>query len=223
MSEWTVIVPAKPWHLAKSRLQSPHRVALARAFTLDVLDTVTSTSGVARVVVVSAEPGVGAEARRQGAAIMVDRPLVSRGGLNVAVDLGRRWAQREAPGSPVAVVPADLPSLTPEDLVQTLRLLGRHEQAYVPDLGGEGTSVVAARCPAILRTAYGRSSDEKHEGLGLTRVLSVPPSARSDVDTYDDLLRARSLGVGRHTQDVFDQLAARQPGHYRSARLVSAS
>jgi len=196
---WTVIVPAKPWRVAKSRLDAPDRVDLARAFALDVLDAVAGTPRVQRVVVVSAERGMVTEVRERDLALVADRPYGTTGGLNSAVGLGWRWAQQTAPDAPVVVVPADLPCLTPATLTAALQELGRHDRAFVPDLGRGGTTLVSASAPAVLTSAYGSGSAQRHERLGLTRVASVERAVRRDVDTAADLAEALALGVGPRT------------------------
>lgn len=211
MTGWTVVVPAKPWHLAKTRLRTVRRADLARAFLLDVLDVVAATEGVGRVVVVSAEPALAAEARRRDVAILADRPLGTPGRLNTAVTIGRGWAFTHAPSDPVVVVPADLPSLDPLALSATLSTLGDHERAFVPDLDRGGTTLVSAATAGRLRSAYGAGSAARHQRLGLRRVEDVPLVVRRDVDTLDDLADALDLGVGLHTQDAarpLDTLAA---------------
>ncbi len=199
MNAWTAVVVAKPWRFAKSRLQTPDRARLARAFTLDVLEAVTESAAVGRVVVVSAERGLVGEARRHQVALVADRPGGTTGGLNSAVSLGWHWAQRVAPHDPVVIVPADLPCLTPEILDVTLATMGRHERAFVPDLARGGTTLVSAVRPVELRSAYGPSSASRHERLGLVRLDGVDHAVRRDVDTLDDLAEARLLGLGPRT------------------------
>ena len=209
MSGWTAIVVAKPWHAAKSRLDAPHRASLARAFTLDVLEAVTASDLVERVVVVSAERGLVPETRRRGVALVVDWPAVATGGLNTAVNHGWRWARLTAPGSPVVVIPADLPSLEPRLLDEALARLGEHDLAFVPDADDVGTTLLSASVPDGLRSAYGPGSAARHERLGLTRVTGAPLAARRDVDTLDDLAAAVEIGVGPHTATVLQDHDAR--------------
>lgn len=200
MPGWTVVVPAKPWHLAKTRLRLRNRADLARAFTLDVLAVVAATPEVDRIVLVSAERELIVVARRLGAALVADRPLLLSEGLDAAADLGRRWAVRSAPRSPVAVVPADLPSLTPAGLGHALQVLSVHERGFVPDLGDGGTTVVTASAPRALVTRYGRESAMRHVRAGLVRVDAVDPGVRRDVDLLEHLGQAHSFGLGRHTR-----------------------
>jgi 2-phospho-L-lactate guanylyltransferase len=110
----TVIVPVKPWHLSKSRLEvgAVARRLLASAFTLDVLEVVGASTHAAEVIVVTAEPELSAAPVCLDARFVADRPSVSRDGLNSAIAIGLRCAARWRPDSPVLVLPADLPALT---------------------------------------------------------------------------------------------------------------
>ena len=193
-----MIVPVKPWLLAKSRLVTTRRTALAQAFALDTLDLLGSTPDVGRVVVVSAEPRLAGEARRRGFGLVVDRPLLSQRGLDAAADLGRRWALRESPGDRIVILPADLPCLTPAGLYDVLRSLEHHDEAFVRDLDGDGTTLVSAAEPRQLRSAYGQGSAARHAAQGCTEVLEVPLAARRDVDTLDDLAQAFTMGLPSH-------------------------
>jgi 2-phospho-L-lactate guanylyltransferase len=210
MTGWTVIVPVKPWALAKSRLRvgDADRTRLARAFSLDVLDVVLSVGSVDRVVVVTAETELGVIARRRGAAVIVDRPMLARGQLNRAVDLGRRWAQVEVPAAAVVVVPGDLAALTADVLDETLRQLAADERSFVPDSSGMGTTLLAASRPELLVSAYGPRSALHHSAAGWCPTPHVDARCRRDIDTAADLAEARHLGVGRHTTAALGQMAS---------------
>ena len=84
MTAWSVVVPVKPWHLAKSRLKLPQstRYEVARAMTLDTLEALTAASLVRSVLVVSADSEVRSVAVQLGARVVEDRPLASVDGLN---------------------------------------------------------------------------------------------------------------------------------------------
>ncbi len=208
MTGWTVIIPVKPWGLAKSRLdlRDDDRMQVARAFSLDVLGVVAATASVERIVVVTAEAELGLRARRAGAKVVVDRPLLARGLLNHAIDSGRRHALVEASDAPIAVLPADLPSLTVETLGSALELLAGEERSFVPDASGVGTTLLAAARPALLTPHYGPQSARCHERAGHVPVDAVDRRCRRDVDTAADLAEARYLGVGPHTTAALEQM-----------------
>jgi 2-phospho-L-lactate guanylyltransferase len=200
---WTVIVPVKPWRLAKSRLQLDRgaREALARAFALDVLAALVDAAGVETIVLVSAEEDLRRAARGLGVELLADRPL--------------RAAQRR-PTSPVAALVSDLPTLTGKVVTTALALAGDHSASFVPDACGSGTTMVASTEPGSLVTAFGPASARRHAELGLTSLVEADPRIRRDVDDTTDLEAADTLGLGRHSQDVVTSLLLRQSRSRRS-------
>lgn len=204
----TVIVPIKPWGLSKSRLNvgEASRPGFARAFALDVLEQIASSSQVGQLVIVTAEPELGAIARRLGAVRLTDRPMLSHDMLNVAIDSGRRWAMSRRPDSPVVVVPADLAALTSAALDDAIDKLSQHDVAFVPDMTGRGTTLAWARDPSRLRPFYGRDSALRHAEDGAQQICNVDPRVRQDVDTSIDLREVRRLGLGQHTAAALESL-----------------
>lgn len=212
MTMWTAILPIKPWNLAKSRLglSDDDRVQLARAFSLDTLETLAACRYIERIVVVSAEPGVvAAVTRTAGAVLLQDRPMLARDMLNPAIEQGRRWAQVREPASPVVVVPSDLAALTPGALNEALLRLGDHERAHVPDAEGTGTTLAAARLPAGLTVAYGPGSAGGHSAAGSWAVADVDPRVRRDVDRQTHLAEARDLGLAPCAAGLVDGILRR--------------
>jgi len=198
-TDWAAIVPIKSWRTAKSRLDSQSREELARSFALDVLDVLDASDRIGRVVVVSAEPELAA------GRLVIDDP----GRLNEAVVAARdRLAAEDFPG-PVVVVPADLPSLTTETLDAALGLLEAHDQAFVPDADGAGTTLLAAQRTADLEPRYGSDSARVH-GVRAVAVTDVDPRVRRDVDSASDLAAAIALGVGPHSNAVTSRPNDRQ-------------
>lgn len=209
----TAIVPIKPWGLSKSRLNvgEASRPGFARAFALDVLGQVASSSRVGQLVIVTAEPELGAIARRLGAVRLTDRPMLSHDMLNVAIDSGRRWAMSRRPDSPVVVVPADLAALTAEALDGAIDKLSQHDVSFVPDMTGRGTTLAWARDPNRLRPFYGQDSAARHADDGAQEVRDVDVRVRQDVDTAIDLREVRRLGLGQHTTEALASLDLTRP------------
>jgi 2-phospho-L-lactate/phosphoenolpyruvate guanylyltransferase len=112
-----------------------------------------------------------------------------------------------------ALLLGDLPALRADDLGATLaacdRLLSAGApQVTVPDADGQGTVLLAACSPGLLRPRFGIGSAAAHARVAV--VLSdVAPGVRRDVDTDDHLDQAVRLGVGRRTTAL---LAARAAG-----------
>jgi len=205
----TVILPVKPWHLSKSRLEvgAVARRLLARAFTLDVLEVVGASRHVAEVIVVTAEPELASARVRLDTRFVADRPSVSHEGLNSAIAIGLGSASQWRPDSPVLVLPADLPALTGRVLDETVDLMSVHDSAFVPDATGDGTTMSWGASPEHLNVAYGAGSAGRHSALGARAVVEADLRARLDVDTVGDLALVRRLGVGSRTAAALHELA----------------
>jgi 2-phospho-L-lactate guanylyltransferase len=215
VTAWSVVVPVKPWRLAKSRLCVPDaaRYAVAKAMTMDTLEALSGSSSVGSVVVVSADSKVRSVALHLGARVIEDRPLTSVDGLNVAIRLARAWLVRERPLAPVAVVPTDLPGLTSEIFDGLLARLGPSEPQHVVDMHGSGTTVLLAPCPHELTPAFGSGSAQEHSAAGSRARIDVDKRLRHDVDTIDDweaFVMSRAP-AGRHVDQAVASTAFSRP------------
>lgn len=207
---FTVIMPIKPWDGAKSRLHTgtEARRALAMAFARDTLAAVMSCSEVGRVVVVTKGDEVAAYARDAGAIALPEQANAGPDPLGAAVREGVAWARQHHPDDAVAVIPADLPSLTSDNLGPLLGEAAAHPLAFVADANGDGTTILTSQLPDILRAGYGPGSAERHRSYGAVE-LHAPPALRRDVDEFHELLEAQALGVGAHTSATLAQLSTR--------------
>ena len=173
---WTVVIPVKPPHLGKSRLDLPgiDRVELARAIALD---TIEAAAEVARVVVVTADPMIGAP---DVEVVLEPEPR----GIAAAVTDGLA----AAPHGRRAVLLGDLPGLRPDDLALALELAEDTRLGAVPDEERQGTTLVTAR-EGDLPAAFGPGSWQRHREAGFVE-LPVPVSStmRRDVDRADHLV-----------------------------------
>jgi 2-phospho-L-lactate guanylyltransferase len=214
----TAIVPVKAWQLAKSRLtvSCEHRIELARAFALDALDVLRGTPSIASIVLVTAEPELlSPPPGRRGITVLEEAPQTSSDPLNDAVRLGRGWAEVHRAADGLLVVPSDLPAMTSQALQSAVDQLVGFDRAFVPDLVGEGTTLLFARRPGTMRPQYGRRSAFLHRADHYAAVTAVDPAVRRDVDTLRDLAEARRLGVGAHTGSALGPLP--RTGHRRPA------
>jgi 2-phospho-L-lactate guanylyltransferase len=98
----------------------------------------------------------------------------------------------------------DLPALTPEALTEALDVAGQHAVAFVPDVAGTGTTLLAAANGTV--THFGADSAAQHEAAGYQRVESVPVVVRQDVDDLASLHAAAALGLGVRTQQAYNDL-----------------
>jgi 2-phospho-L-lactate/phosphoenolpyruvate guanylyltransferase len=190
-------VPVKRLALAKSRLSSYGETArqeLALAFAADVVEAALP---VARVLVVTDDDRAATLLGGLGADVTPDDPDA---GLNPALTHGAELLRRREPDSGVATLSADLPSLRDADLRAALAQVGQG-RAFVTDLEGSGTTLLAAGPGAPLLPSFGPSSRAAHLDSGAAPLVAAR-RLRCDVDTANDLLTALALGVGRHTDAV---------------------
>ncbi|WP_439590984.1 2-phospho-L-lactate guanylyltransferase [Microbacterium sp.] len=200
-ARWTVVVPVKPADRGKSRLQVPgvDRVSLARAIALD---TIAAAAQVADVVVVTDEGGlVMAAADVPGLRFV---PEDEPEGLDAAVALGLRGLTGRR-----AALLGDLPSLRPDDLAAALALAEAHDRAVVADAEGTGSTLVTAGPDVPWESSFGDGSFDRHVASGCV-ALRIPDAStlRRDVDTYDQLLAARALGLGPRTAALMDRVTS---------------
>jgi 2-phospho-L-lactate guanylyltransferase len=187
MSGISLGVLAKDTHAAKTRLPVPRDEArrLALRLAARTVRAGLAAETVGAVLVVTSDPEIARDASGVGADVVAEiRPL----GMNRAASLGRRHALSSRPGSPVAVMVADLPELDPQDLdvaVREFHEIGR--PMFVPDLEGTGTTFVVHEPARFLGYAFGRGSAAMHERLGYQRAARSPRSVRCDLDTAEDL------------------------------------
>jgi 2-phospho-L-lactate guanylyltransferase len=187
MSGISLVVLAKDTHAAKTRLPVPRDEArrLALRLAARTVRAGLAAETVGAVLVVTSDPEIARDASGVGADVVAEiRPL----GMNRAASLGRRHALSSRPGSPVAVMVADLPELDPQDLdvaVREFHEIGR--PMFVPDLEGTGTTFVVHEPARFLGYAFGRGSAAMHERLGYQRAARSPRSVRCDLDTAEDL------------------------------------
>lgn len=220
VSSWVVVLPVKRWTTAKSRLTANPvvRADLARAFALDVIAAARSTPGVAGVLVVAREPTLAvllsrmALERCEGGpaelaeAVVVDDPggNLDQSVLHGADQAARRWA-----GLGTAAVMSDLLALRSGHLASVLAAATVHDRSAVADAEGTGTTVLTAGAGNDIRPSFGAGSFARHRRLGAADLTAVAaPGVRRDVDLAAQLVTARRLGVGVHTQAVCDQFTS---------------
>ena len=202
---WGVVVPVKRLDVAKSRLAAygdELRAALALAFAADVVAAVLASPLVRQVLVVTDDGAAARALAALGARVVPDDPGA---GLNPALEHGADLLRLAEGRVGVATVSADVPSLRPDDLTGALSLVGEAERAFVADLAGTGTTLLAAGPHAALSPSYGPGSAARHATSGATP-LPAGVALRRDVDTPADLREALRMGVGPHTRALVPRL-----------------
>jgi 2-phospho-L-lactate guanylyltransferase len=212
-----LVVPVKELRRAKSRLAPAvaglpgsdadrahaHR-ALALALARDTLRAARAAVRTGRLVVVTGDPAVRLDDGDGGGIDGGVETVPDTGdGLNAAVHRGAEHLRRTGGGRHgVAVLQADLPALSPDELDDALDraaalFAAGAGAAFVADHAGTGTTLlVAAR---VLRPRFGPGSAAAHADAGAAPLDGDWPGLRGDVDTVDDLARARALGTGPQT------------------------
>ena len=151
------------------------------------------------VHVVTDDPGFSVEGTRR-------LPDEGDGDLNRALHHASLRVRLAEPGLAVAAMCADLPSLRTEDLTAALGA-GLTPRWFVADADGTGTTLLAAAPGVGLDPHFGAGSARRHEESGAAPVRAELATLRRDVDTEDDLLAARALGVGVHTARALETSA----------------
>ncbi len=198
---WRLVVPVKGGVAAKSRLHPPAGVAredLALALATDCLTACCAGMPPAHVVVVTSDPRVAGVADRLGTVVVADPGA----GLNAAVEAGRDHALGVSPDASVAALLGDLPSLRAPELLAALGAAAAYPLAVVPDLAGDGSTLVTAVAGAGLRPRFGTGSAAAHVAGGHHRLDLDLPGLRTDVDDDTALAAAVAIGVGAATRAV---------------------
>lgn len=206
----TVIIPIKAGHGAKSRLHADPvlRSAFARTFALDTAAAALTAAEVGRVVVVTSDVAAAADFSRLGCQVVREQPHSGADPLNAAIAQARDWAAAHHRDQPLAVLPGDLPALTPDSLDDAFIRARPHRLAFCADPEGLGTTLLVAGLPTLLKTAYGPGSALKHRAIGAFALKDVELRVRQDIDTMDDLSAAEKLGVGKATTAMLADCAS---------------
>lgn len=193
----TAIIPVKRFGDAKQRLldalDRPARSALVKAMLADVLDAVSATALVERLIVVTGEGRAErialAHAQRTTTPLEVLRDPDDTGHSQAAT-LG--IVRAKALGAEcVALLPGDCPLLDPDELDAALERMAPGRVAVVPDRHGSGTNALLLSPPDAIGPAFGDGSRARHVRRGEASdhqvAIEEVPSLALDLDTPDDL------------------------------------
>ena len=222
-------------------LAGDRRRDLALALASDTVAAVLSCPEVSRVIVVTSDPVAGPRLAALGAIVVPDEPADLRGDLasldgapvpdgrpgaqgtgrdsdlglqdelNAALRHGAGLAARRWPGTSIAALTADLPSLDPAELSAALRAAGAlGRAAFVPDAACVGTTLYAVPWGGgEFLPSFGGASRARHASSGAAELgIDDMTGLRRDVDTPDDLRTALALGTGPHTAALAAELLA---------------
>jgi 2-phospho-L-lactate/phosphoenolpyruvate guanylyltransferase len=196
-----LVIAVKRLAAAKTRLAPVFSSATREGVVLAMLmDTITAASAVpalSAVTVVTPDDDAAAAARRLGARVLVDpTPQGHRNPLNNAIAAAEASVREETPN--IVALQGDLPALQPQELAEAIAAARDYRRSFVGDRHGTGTSALFAFGVA-LDPQFGPASAQRHRHSGAIELTGAWPGLRCDIDTPDDLLVARRLGVGAAT------------------------
>jgi 2-phospho-L-lactate guanylyltransferase len=193
-----VVIAVKRLAAAKTRLapifapQTRETVVLAM-----LVDTIAAAAAVATVSVVTPDPAAADAARALGARVLDDpTPPGHPDPLNNALRAAAAMVRADSPN--VVALQGDLPALQARELGEAIAAARPHARSFVGDRHGTGTSALFA-FGVPLDPRFGPDSAEQHRRSGAVELTGAWPGLRYDIDTPDDLLAARRLGVGAQT------------------------
>jgi 2-phospho-L-lactate guanylyltransferase (CobY/MobA/RfbA family) len=129
------------------------------------------------------------------------------GAVLVAEGRGQGAAVEAALGdvreTPVLVVNADLPAVTPRDLLALLGSIPAEGIAVAAAEDGT-TNALALAAPGLFEPLYGPGSAERFLALAASRLVEIP-NLSDDVDTLADLERLEER-LGPHTRAALESL-----------------
>jgi 2-phospho-L-lactate guanylyltransferase len=196
-----LLIAVKRLTAAKTRLAPIFSAATREGVVLAMLiDTITAATAVPAMqsITVVTPDDVAADAARQLGARVIDDPTPSGHGnpLNNAISAAEEAVRGET--SNLVVLQGDLPALQPQELSEAIAAARTYPRSFVGDRHGTGTSALIALGVA-LDPRFGPDSAQRHRDSGAIELTGAWPGLRCDIDTPDDLLVARRLGVGATT------------------------
>lgn len=194
-----IAVPIKPFGVAKRRLapvlDATQRRKLGKAVAAHVVTTALATGS--SVAVVTGDEGVSVWGRDLGASIIAEP---AEGGLNGAAAEALAVARRQ--GLAWVILHADLPTLTPKDLLDALAAIPDNGVLLAPSHNG-GTSLIGGDRDTF-PFAYGSASFRRHFATAarLPHRLLVRPGLALDLDGAHDLAVAVRHPAGRWIEEL---------------------
>jgi len=208
------IVPVNVLKLSKARLApllSPlERAQLSVAMLEDTLEALRKAKRLDRITVVSADYAVRKIARLHGASWLWEG---RRRDLNKAVRLGIRESKHKG-ASAALIIHADIPLITPREIVDFLDHADGYSVALAPSKEGTGTNALLMQPPGVIRPLFGRDSLQKHLALadrqGISHRVIRAIGISFDVDEPKDLRRLMRRRMRNDTGRFLNEMRRRK-------------
>jgi 2-phospho-L-lactate guanylyltransferase len=196
-----LVIAVKRLTAAKTRLapvfSAPTRESVVLAMLIDTINAAAAVRAVSAITVVTPDEFAADAARQLGARVLADpTPDGHHNPLNNAIAAAEAATREEA--SNIVALQGDLPALQPQELAEAIAAARGYPRSFVGDRHGTGTSALFAFGVA-LGPQFGADSAERHRHSGAIELTGAWPGLRCDIDTPDDLMVARRLGVGAAT------------------------
>lgn len=201
MSLWA-IVPVKPLRRGKSRLAGAlteeERAVLNQQLLERTLDTLSTLKELDQVLVVSRDPQALTIARNHGAKTVQED---GQPHLNTALARATVVAKLHATQG-VLILPADLPLLTPDDLLVLIDRAAKPPVVVVaPDRHGKGTNALLMSPAGLIDYDFGEDSFQRHceraRQAGAKLEIVELPSLGLDLDLPEDLEIIRKMEANK--------------------------
>jgi 2-phospho-L-lactate guanylyltransferase len=196
-----LVIAVKRLTAAKTRLapvfSAPTRESVVLAMLIDTITAASAVPALSAITVVTPDEFAADAARQLGARVLTDpTPDGHRNPLNNAITAAEAAMREET--SNIVALQGDLPALQPQELAEAIVAARGYERSFVGDRHGTGTSALFAFGVA-LDPQFGTDSAKRHSHSGAIELTGAWPGLRCDIDTPDDLMVARRLGVGAAT------------------------
>ena len=196
-----LVIAVKRLTAAKTRLapvfSAATRESVVLAMLIDTINAASAVPALSAITVVTPDEFAADAARQLGARVLADpTPDGHRDPLNNAIAAAEASMREET--SNIVALQGDLPALQPQELAEAIVAARGYPRSFVGDRHGTGTSALFA-FGVRLEPQFGADSAERHRHSGAIELTGAWPGLRCDIDTPDDLMVARRLGVGAAT------------------------
>lgn len=202
-----IIVPIKQLEAAKTRLgealDPEERAELAAQMLRRTLRVIAEAAIADCVAVITPDEAVFAIACEMHVTAIRQRS----GGLNEALEQGRRWAISQDAAT-LLVLPADLPLLTADDLVNLRDMSTRYSIVIAPDHNGSGTNALLLHPPTAIPFRFGVDSYRLHleaaAAAGVVAYIYTGVGTGLDLDMPDDIAAMALVSRLRQTERIIN-------------------
>jgi 2-phospho-L-lactate/phosphoenolpyruvate guanylyltransferase len=196
-----LVIAVKRLAAAKTRLapvfSAATREAVVLAMMVDTIRAALAVPALRSVTVVTPDQVAADTARQLGAQALTDPTPDGHGDpLNNAIAAAEAVVRESTPN--IIALQGDLPALQPQELAEAIAAARSYPRSFVGDRHGTGTSALFA-FDVPLEPRFGPDSARRHQHSGAIELTGAWPGLRCDIDTPDDLMVARRLGVGSAT------------------------